>query len=60
MPSPIPQPKGYPLVGNLFDIDSQNPWGSFNKLALKNKYREYHPSPDVPPSLSSFLIVLGL
>ncbi|GES58116.1 cytochrome P450 [Aspergillus terreus] len=39
MPSPIPQPKGYPLVGNLFDIDSQNPWGSFNKLALKNKYR---------------------
>ncbi|KAL4888632.1 putative cytochrome P450 [Aspergillus ambiguus] len=39
MPSPIPQPKGYPLVGNLFDIDSQNPWGSFNKLALENNYR---------------------
>ncbi|KAA8642959.1 hypothetical protein EYZ11_001084 [Aspergillus tanneri] len=33
MPSPIPRPKGLPVLGNLFDLDSNNPWGSFNKLA---------------------------
>lgn len=33
MPSPIPQPKGLPILGNLFSLDSKNPWGSFNKLA---------------------------
>ncbi|KAL4978887.1 cytochrome P450 [Aspergillus desertorum] len=29
----IPQPKGLPLLGNLLSLDSNNPWGSFNKLA---------------------------
>ncbi|KAL4915635.1 cytochrome P450 [Aspergillus aurantiobrunneus] len=33
MPSPIPQPKGLPIVGNLFALDAKNPWASFNKLA---------------------------
>ncbi|RDW92808.1 putative cytochrome P450 [Aspergillus mulundensis] len=33
MPTPIPQPKGLPVLGNLFALDSKNPWGSFNKLA---------------------------
>ncbi|KKK24988.1 hypothetical protein ARAM_007504 [Aspergillus rambellii] len=35
MPSPIPQPKGLPILGNLFDLDGNNPWGSFNKLAAQ-------------------------
>ncbi|KAL3463693.1 cytochrome P450 [Aspergillus heterothallicus] len=39
MPSPIPQPKGLPVVGNLFDLDSKNPWGSFNKIAADNANR---------------------
>ncbi|KAE8379736.1 cytochrome P450 [Aspergillus bertholletiae] len=38
MPSPIPKPKGVPILGNLFDLDGNNPWGSFNKLA-----KEYRP-----------------
>ncbi|KAJ0413528.1 cytochrome P450 [Aspergillus carlsbadensis] len=33
MPTPIPQPKPLPLVGNLFALDSKNPWGSFNAIA---------------------------
>ncbi|KAE8354217.1 cytochrome P450 [Aspergillus coremiiformis] len=33
MPSPIPKPKGVPILGNLFDISTSNLWGSFNKLA---------------------------
>ncbi|KAL4867085.1 hypothetical protein BDV12DRAFT_171930 [Aspergillus spectabilis] len=33
MPTPIPSPKGLPVLGNLFDLDSKNPWGSFNRLA---------------------------
>ncbi|KAL4888488.1 cytochrome P450 [Aspergillus ambiguus] len=36
--TPIPQPKGYPIVGNLFEIDTENPWGSFNRLALEHEY----------------------
>ncbi|KAL4781089.1 cytochrome P450 [Aspergillus varians] len=35
MPSPIPQPKGLPILGNLFALDSKNPWASFNKLATQ-------------------------
>ncbi|KAF9891510.1 hypothetical protein FE257_003977 [Aspergillus nanangensis] len=34
MPSPIPQPKGYPIIGNLLALNSENPWGSFNGLAV--------------------------
>ncbi|KAK1141320.1 hypothetical protein N8T08_009227 [Aspergillus melleus] len=33
MPTPIPKPKGLPILGNLFDLDGNNPWGSFNKLS---------------------------
>ncbi|KAJ0346427.1 hypothetical protein COL922a_014894, partial [Colletotrichum nupharicola] len=39
MPSPIPQPKPLPLVGNLFALDSKNPWGSFNAIAADNANR---------------------
>ncbi|KAB8203894.1 cytochrome P450 [Aspergillus parasiticus] len=38
MPSPIPKPKGVPILGNLFDLDGKNTWGSFNKLA-----KDYRP-----------------
>ncbi|KAB8234802.1 hypothetical protein ETB97_001816 [Aspergillus alliaceus] len=38
MPSPIPKPKGVPILGNLFDISGSNAWGSFNKLA-----KDYRP-----------------
>ncbi|RYP14676.1 hypothetical protein DL765_006203 [Monosporascus sp. GIB2] len=33
MSTPIPRPKGIPLLGNLFDIDPNNTWGSLKKLA---------------------------
>ncbi|KAF7586525.1 hypothetical protein BBP40_008770 [Aspergillus hancockii] len=33
MTTPIPKPKGVPILGNLFDISGSNAWGSFNKLA---------------------------
>ncbi|KAI9370614.1 cytochrome P450 [Aspergillus egyptiacus] len=36
MPSPIPQPKGLPVIGNLLALDPKNPWASFNKLALSS------------------------
>lgn len=39
MPTPIPKPKGLPILGNLFDLDSNNPWGSFNKLSTN--YRTF-------------------
>ncbi|KAL4805088.1 cytochrome P450 [Aspergillus unguis] len=35
--APIPQPKGLPIVGNLFSLDGKNPWGSFNKLATAHR-----------------------
>ncbi|PLB42272.1 putative cytochrome P450 [Aspergillus candidus] len=37
MSTPIPKPKGLPILGNLFNLDGNNPWASFNKLALTNK-----------------------
>lgn len=33
MPSPIPQPQGLPILGNLFDMIPGNVWASLNKLA---------------------------
>ncbi|KAF3406222.1 Bifunctional cytochrome P450/NADPH--P450 reductase [Talaromyces pinophilus] len=35
MTSKIPQPPGVPLLGNVFDVDPSNTWGSLNKLAAK-------------------------
>lgn len=35
MTSAIPQPPGVPLLGNLFDIDSNETWGSMIGLAQK-------------------------
>jgi hypothetical protein len=35
MPSPIPQPPGIPLLGNIFDVDPNNTWVSLKKLAEK-------------------------
>jgi len=35
MSSPIPQPPGVPLLGNIFDVDSNNTWVSLQKLADK-------------------------
>ncbi|PYH75955.1 cytochrome P450 [Aspergillus uvarum CBS 121591] len=35
MPSAIPKPPGVFLLGNLFDVNSGNPWMSFNKLSTK-------------------------
>jgi hypothetical protein len=35
MTSPIPQPPGVPLLGNVFDVDPKNTWGSLRKLADK-------------------------
>ena len=39
MPTPIPQPKGVPLLGNIFDVDTNNTWWSLRKLA--EKYGEF-------------------
>jgi cytochrome P450 len=36
MPSPIPQPKGLPILGNLFDMIPGNVWASLNKLAAEH------------------------
>ena len=33
---PIPQPRGYPLVGNITDVDPEQP-----TLSLMNLAREY-------------------
>ncbi|KAL2755312.1 hypothetical protein ACRALDRAFT_2105934 [Sodiomyces alcalophilus JCM 7366] len=35
MSHPIPQPPGVPLLGNIFDIDTNNTWGSLKELAEK-------------------------
>ena len=35
MTTPIPQPPGVPLLGNVFDIDPNNTWGSLKTLAEK-------------------------
>ncbi|CAI7598384.1 unnamed protein product [Penicillium bialowiezense] len=36
MSTPIPQPQGLPLVGNLFDMIPGNAWASLNKLAAEH------------------------
>ncbi|KAI0172722.1 bifunctional P-450:NADPH-P450 reductase [Hypoxylon sp. FL1284] len=33
MPIAIPQPPGVPLIGNIFDIDTNNTWESLRKLS---------------------------
>ncbi|PHH90456.1 hypothetical protein CDD83_3588 [Cordyceps sp. RAO-2017] len=33
MSQPIPQPPGVPILGNIFDVNPNNPWGSLKKLA---------------------------
>jgi len=33
MTSPIPQPPGIPVLGNIFNIDQSDTWGSLRKLA---------------------------
>jgi hypothetical protein len=30
MPSPIPQPQGLPILGNIFDMIPGNTWASLN------------------------------
>jgi hypothetical protein len=35
MTSPIPQPPGIPILGNIFNIDQSDTWGSLRKLAEK-------------------------
>ncbi|KAJ5169609.1 uncharacterized protein N7500_002392 [Penicillium coprophilum] len=36
MPSPIPQPRGLPILGNVFDVIPDNTWASLNKLAAEH------------------------
>jgi hypothetical protein len=36
MTTPIPQPPGIPLLGNIFDIDTSNTWTSLQKLWEKH------------------------
>ncbi|KAJ6149311.1 hypothetical protein N7471_000510 [Penicillium samsonianum] len=36
MPSPIPQPHGLPILGNMFDMIPGNTWASLNKLAAEH------------------------
>ncbi|KAJ5206091.1 Cytochrome P450 [Penicillium cf. griseofulvum] len=36
MPSPIPQPQGLPILGNIFDMIPGNTWASLNKLAAEH------------------------
>ncbi|WYZ35977.1 hypothetical protein EsH8_X_000624 [Colletotrichum jinshuiense] len=33
MSTPIPQPPGIPILGNIFDIDPKNTWSSLKKLS---------------------------
>lgn len=33
MSQPIPQPKGIPILGNVFDVKPSNTWASLKKLA---------------------------
>ncbi|GAB1316827.1 hypothetical protein MFIFM68171_07037 [Madurella fahalii] len=35
MSTPIPRPKGVPLLGNIFDVDPNNTWWSLKTLAEK-------------------------
>lgn len=35
MTTPIPQPPGIPLLGNIFDINPSNTWASLKILAEK-------------------------
>lgn len=35
MTTPIPQPPGVPLLGNIFDVDPNNTWWSLKALAEK-------------------------
>ncbi|CCF36025.1 cytochrome P450 [Colletotrichum higginsianum] len=35
MSTPIPQPPGVPLLGNIFDVDPKNTWSSLKKLSEK-------------------------
>lgn len=35
MSTPIPQPPGVPLLGNVFNIDPKNTWWSLKTLAEK-------------------------
>jgi hypothetical protein len=35
MTTPIPQPRGVPLLGNIFDMDPNNTWVSLKKLTDK-------------------------
>lgn len=35
MSTPIPRPKGVPLLGNIFDVDPSNTWWSLKTLAEK-------------------------
>lgn len=35
MSAPIPQPRGVPLLGNIFDVDPNNTWWSLKTLAEK-------------------------
>jgi len=39
----IPEPKGWPILGNILDIDLNFPLGSFNKFA--DQYGQYMLSP---------------
>lgn len=38
-PTPIPQPPGVPLLGNIFDVDPNNTWWSLKTLS--EKYGEW-------------------
>ncbi|KAG5915492.1 hypothetical protein E4U42_008026, partial [Claviceps africana] len=33
MPQPIPQPRGLPILGNIFDVTPSNTWTSLKRLA---------------------------
>ncbi|KAH6679872.1 bifunctional P-450:NADPH-P450 reductase [Plectosphaerella plurivora] len=33
MPQPIPRPPGVPILGNIFDVDTNNTWASLKKLS---------------------------
>lgn len=44
MASSVPQPPGLPFLGNVLDIDTNDTWGSFKKLA--DKYGKFIFIPD--------------
>jgi hypothetical protein len=43
-----PGPKGFPIVGNLFDINNERPWITYGKWA-----KQYGKSVDIPIILIS-------